>query len=116
VHHAKNPVYMDTNFCNLLNVWDRVFGTYQPEDREISIEYGITRPMKAHSFLDAYFGEIVALGKDVAKAPGIKNKLLYIVMPPGWDHTGNHKMASVVRRKYFEEEKSGKNQPEIIKT
>jgi len=103
VHHAKNPKYMDTNFCNLLNIWDKVFGTYVEEDRAMPIEYGISRPMKPHSFLDAYFGEIVALGKDVAKAPGLKNKFLYIFMPPGWSHTGDHKMSSVVRKKYFEE-------------
>jgi hypothetical protein len=24
-------------------------------------------------------------------------------MPPGWSHTGEHKMAHLVRRKYFEE-------------
>src|ERR1700759_930835 len=99
VHHAKNPVYMDTNFCNLLNIWDKVFRTYQPEYREMPIEYGITRPMKPHSFLDAYFGEIIALGKDIAKAPGIKNKFLYIIMPPGWSHTGDHKMASTIKKK-----------------
>ena len=102
VHHARNPVYMDTNFCNLLNIWDRAFGTYQPEDRAMPIEYGITRQMKRHSFLDAYFGEIIALGKDVAKAPGIKNKVLYIFMPPGWSHTGDHKTSAVVRQAYFE--------------
>jgi hypothetical protein len=68
----------------------------------VPIEYGITRPMKPHSFLDAYFGEIVALAKDVAKAPGIKNKFLYIIMPPGWSHTGDHKMASTVRKKFLE--------------
>ena len=38
------------------------------------------------NFWDVYFGEIYWLGKDVIKAPGIKNKLLYIVMPPGWSH------------------------------
>lgn len=103
VHHARNPLYMDTNYCNLLNIWDRVFGTYQPEDRTIPIEYGITRKMKKNSFLDAYFGEIVVLARDVAKAPGIKNKLLYIIMPPGWSHTGEHKMAHLVRRKYMED-------------
>jgi len=103
VHHAKNPLYMDTNFCNLLNIWDKVFKTYQPEDKSIVIEYGISRPMKPHSFLDAYFGEIVALAKDVYKAPGVKNKFLYIIMPPGWSHTGDHKMSTVVRKKYFEE-------------
>lgn len=104
VHHARNPLYMDTNFCNLLNIWDRVFHTYQPEDRKIPIEYGITRHMKPYHFLDAYFGEIVLLARDVAKAPGIKNKFLYIIMPPGWSHTGDHKMSSIVRKKYLEQQ------------
>ncbi len=44
VHHARNPLYMDTNFCNLLNVWDRIFGTFPAlEKGEVAIEYGITR-------------------------------------------------------------------------
>jgi len=101
VHHAKNPLYMDTNFCNLLPVWDKAFGTYQDEDRSIPIEYGITRDMKKNSFLDAYFGEIAALIRDVKKAPGIKNKILYIFMPPGWSHTGEHKTSAKVREAYF---------------
>lgn len=101
VHHAKNPLYMDTNFCNLLNIWDRAFGTYQPEKDEVPIVYGITREMKKNSFLDAYFGEIGALAKDVYRAPGLKNKLLYIIMPPGWSHTGEHKTAAKVKREYF---------------
>ena len=58
--------------------------------------------MQPNSFVDAYFGEIVALAKDVAKAPGMKSKLLYIIMPPGWSHTGDHKMASTLRRKFLE--------------
>src|SRR6476619_2886609 len=57
VHHAKNPMYMDTNFCNLLNIWDHVFRTHQPEQRNIPVQYGITRPIRANSFLDVYFGE-----------------------------------------------------------
>jgi sterol desaturase/sphingolipid hydroxylase (fatty acid hydroxylase superfamily) len=71
VHHAKNPLYMDTNFCNLLNIWDRVFGTLQHERTDMRIEYGITRKMNPNSFLDVYFGEITALWKDVKNAPGI---------------------------------------------
>ncbi len=101
VHHARNPLYMDTNFCNLLNIWDRIFGTYQPEERNVPVEYGITRPMKKNSFLDAYFGEFGTLIRDVYHAPGIKNKFLYIFMPPGWSHTGEHKTAKKVRNEYF---------------
>jgi sterol desaturase/sphingolipid hydroxylase (fatty acid hydroxylase superfamily) len=101
VHHAQNPLYMDTNFCNLLNIWDRILGTWQPEDKNIKIDYGITRQMNPHNFFDVYFGEIVVLWKDVKKAPGWKNKLRYIYMPPGWSHTGNHKTAKMVRDEFL---------------
>ena len=98
VHHAKNIEYMDTNYCNLLNIWDKVFKTYQPEMDEIKVEYGITREMKPNSFLDAYFGEITALMKDVWHAPGLKNKILYLFMPPGWSHTGDHKTSAALKK------------------
>ncbi|MBX3253716.1 MAG: sterol desaturase family protein [Chitinophagaceae bacterium] len=103
VHHAKNPLYMDTNFCNLLNIWDKVFKTYVDERKDIPIQYGITREMNANSFIDVNFGEFSALWKDIRKAPGLKNKLLYLIMPPGWNHTGNHKTAHIVKQEYFAE-------------
>ena len=106
VHHARNPLYMDTNFCNLLNFWDRLFGTYQEEKTDIKPEYGITREMDSGNFMDVYFGEIIALAKDVYNAPGLKNKLSYIIMPPGWSHTGNHMTSKVARQAYFEKEGS----------
>ena len=102
VHHAKNPLYLDTNFCNLLNIWDRVFHTYQEEQTEIKPEYGITRKVNSGNFFDVYFGEIIALAKDIAQAPGLKNKLFYVFMPPGWNHTGEHKTSKIVRTTYLE--------------
>ncbi|MGH8079799.1 MAG: sterol desaturase family protein [Lysobacter sp.] len=106
VHHARNVVYMDTNFCNLLNIWDRVFRTYQPQIEGLKIEYGITRPMKPGSFFDGYFGEFYALSRDVIKAPGLKNKLLYLVMPPGWSHDGEHKTAEATKRAWLAQQES----------
>lgn len=103
VHHAKNPLYMDTNFCNLLNIWDRIFRTYRSELEDIRPVYGITRPMKG-TFVEAYFGEFLALGKDVLNAPGWVNKCLYVVMPPGWSHKGDHKTAAAVRRQWLKEQ------------
>jgi sterol desaturase/sphingolipid hydroxylase (fatty acid hydroxylase superfamily) len=98
VHHARNVLYMDTNFCNLLNIWDRVFRTYQEERDDITIEYGITRPVKQYSVIDAYLGEFYLLGRDVMKAPGLRSKLLYLVMPPGWSHDGRHKTAKASKQ------------------
>src|SRR3546814_9372113 len=59
--------------------------------------------MNKNSFLDAYFGEIYLLARDVYKAPGLKNKFLYLIMPPGWNHTGHHKTAKIVRKEYLEQ-------------
>lgn len=101
VHHAKNPLYLDTNYCNLLNFWDRIFGTYQEEDTSIAIEYGVTREIKSGNFIDVYFGEIINLCKDVFYAPGIINKFKYIFYPPGWNHSGNHKTAKMIRSDYL---------------
>ena len=102
VHHAKNPLYMDTNFCNLLNIWDRVFRTYQPELKTLPPQYGITRNMNPHQFMDVYFGEFALLAKDLYHAPGWRNKVLYCLMPPGWSHTGEHKTAALARREALE--------------
>jgi len=104
IHHARNPLYMDTNFCNLLNIWDRIFGTLQPERKEMPPEYGITRKINPANFFDVYFGEFYYLFRDMAAAPGIKNKLLYIFMPPGWSHEGMHKTARLLRRQYLDKE------------
>ena len=97
VHHARNPLYLDTNFCNLLNIWDRIFGTLQHERVEVPLEYGIRRDVDVGSFLDIYFGEIVLLTRDIRRAPRFADKIRYLVMPPGWSHTGEHKTAAALR-------------------
>ena len=106
VHHARNVVYMDTNFCNLLPIWDRLFGTYMEARSDVRIEYGITRPVKPFSVLDAYLGEFWLLGKDVWRAPGLHNKLLYLLMPPGWSHDGDHHTAKVAKAAWLAEQQA----------
>lgn len=98
VHHARNAAYVDTNYGNLLNIWDRLFGTYQPERPDLAPEYGIAGRTGSTGFLDAYFGELVALARDVRRAPGPRNKLMYLFMPPGWSHTGEHRTVAVLKR------------------
>lgn len=40
VHHGCNPIYIDKNFGGVFMLWDRIFGTYQPETEKV--RYGIT--------------------------------------------------------------------------
>jgi sterol desaturase/sphingolipid hydroxylase (fatty acid hydroxylase superfamily) len=103
VHHAKNPLYMDTNFCTFLPFWDWLFGTLQPLRDEVKIEYGITRKIDVTSFIDFYFGEIILLFNDVKNAKGLKTKLLYVIKPPGWSPETVEHTAAMVRDNFLKE-------------
>jgi sterol desaturase/sphingolipid hydroxylase (fatty acid hydroxylase superfamily) len=101
VHHARNPLYMDTNFCVLLPFWDWLFGTLQNEKKEVKIEYGISRPTVATSFIDMYFGECILLFQDLKTTPGIKNKVKLLFYPPGWHPNNIDHTAKEVRRNFL---------------
>ena len=115
VHHAKNPLYMDTNFCVLLPFWDWLFGTLQNEKDEVKIEYGITREMDVTNFIDFYFGECICLYNDLKATKGIRNKLALAFMPPGWTPESNEKTAIAVRQKFLAgQEQLGKTSRDFI--
>lgn len=101
VHHARNPLYMDTNFCSLLPFWDWMFGTLQPLRDEVTIEYGITRDINVTSFVDFYFGELLLLARDVRRAPDWRTRLAYLVKPPGWAPGDDSHTASRARREFL---------------
>jgi sterol desaturase/sphingolipid hydroxylase (fatty acid hydroxylase superfamily) len=101
VHHAKNPLYLDTNFAFVLPLWDWLFGTLQPLKDEVKVEYGVIRKLDVTNFSDLYFGEILLLYRDVKNAKGIKNKLLYIVMPPGWTPLSTDQTALTLRQDFL---------------
>lgn len=97
-HHAKNVLYMDTNYTSITLFWDWLFGTLQPLRDEEPVQYGITREVNSESWLDVQFGEMRALWRDVADAPGAWNKLRYLLMPPGWSHNGDHKTVTLQKQ------------------
>src|SRR5690606_13487459 len=43
VHHATNPRYLDSNYAGVFIVWDRLFGTFEPERDDDPCRYGIVR-------------------------------------------------------------------------
>ena len=101
VHHGRNPLYMDTNFCSLLPFWDWMFGTLQPLRDEVKIEYGITREINVTSFVDFYFGELLLLARDVRGARDWRERLAYLVMPPGWAPGDASHTAASARRSFL---------------
>ncbi|MBL0136595.1 MAG: sterol desaturase family protein [Chitinophagaceae bacterium] len=101
VHHARNPLYMDTNFCVLLPFWDWLFGTLQNEKKEVKIEYGISREMDVTNFIDFYFGECICLYNDFRKTKGFRNKFLLLFKPPGWTPESSEKTAIALRKEFL---------------
>ena len=41
VHHGSDPEYLDRNYGGILIVWDRLFGTFQPELHHARAAHGI---------------------------------------------------------------------------
>ena len=38
VHHGSNPLYLDKNMAGIFIIWDKIFGTFQPEVKEEKAE------------------------------------------------------------------------------
>lgn len=82
VHHASNPQYLDKNYGGVLIVWDRLFGTYAPE--EAPVTYGITMPIGSHNPLVINFKEYAMLFRDIRRATGWRAALGFAFHAPGW--------------------------------
>lgn len=81
VHHGSTPDCIDKNYGGILMLWDHLFGTYQSEP-EKNI-YGITTPLGTSNPFTINFAEFAAIGRDVIRLKGLKNKLLALFGRPG---------------------------------
>ena len=88
VHHGRNPEYIDRNHAGMFIVWDRLFGTFEPE--RAKVVYGITTPLRSWNPLWANAHYWVELARSAARAPGLVDKIRFFLKPPGWrpDHMG----------------------------
>lgn len=99
VHHGSNIRYLDQNHAGILIIWDRIFGTFQEEDEEEAVKYGITANINTYNPFKIASHEYISLFKDVRRANGLGNKLKYLFMPPGWSHDGEDLRARTLRKK-----------------
>lgn len=97
VHHATNPRYLDRNYAGVFIVWDRLFGTYTAEVEEERPRYGIVRNLGSFNILWAATHEWIGIAKDVWRAPGLRNKLNYMIREPGWSHDGSRDTSDTIR-------------------
>jgi sterol desaturase/sphingolipid hydroxylase (fatty acid hydroxylase superfamily) len=82
VHHGTNAQYIDKNYGSTFIIWDRMFGTFEPEGEEVV--YGITKPIK-HPYNPIYlvFHEWVDIWHDLKKCTSFKEGWNLLFGPPG---------------------------------
>lgn len=98
VHHASNVEYLDANYGGVLIVFDRLFGTYRAERKEVPIRYGLVKPQLSYNPFVVETQEWWQLFKDLARAPSLKAALGYILMPPGWQPDGAGETTEALQR------------------
>jgi len=87
VHHARNPVYIDKNYAGMFIIWDHMFGTYEEEVEEPI--YGVTSPLVSWNPVTASFRIFFGNWKQAILVPGFKNKINFLMRPPGWNYITN---------------------------
>ncbi|WP_374591460.1 sterol desaturase family protein [Novosphingobium sp.] len=100
VHHATNPLYLDRNYAGVFIVWDRMFGTFQPELAEQRPHYGIVKQLGSFNLLWVAFHEWIGIARDVWNAPW-GSKLGYLWRPPGWSHDASRDTSDAIRERWL---------------
>ena len=100
VHHATNPRYLDRNYAGVFIIWDKMFGTFEPERDDEPIRYGIVKQLGSFNILWAAFHEWVGIARDIWAAPGFRAKIGYALMPPGWSHDGSRETSDMIKGRW----------------
>ena len=82
VHHGVNRQYWDMNYAGIFIIWDRLFGTFALEEEKVV--YGVSEPLNSVNPFQVFFHGFTRLFRDMSKAKGLKNKLAFLIKPPGW--------------------------------
>lgn len=82
VHHGSDDLYLDRNYGGILIVWDRMFGTFQPEAHRPT--YGLTTPLHTSNLITLQFHEYAAIVRDVRHSATWRARLGHVFGPPGW--------------------------------
>jgi alkylglycerol monooxygenase len=82
VHHGRNPRYVDRNHGGTLIVWDRLFGTFAPEEDEPV--YGITKPLASWNPVWANLHQWVEIWSLARRAHDPLDRFRVLWKRPGW--------------------------------
>lgn len=82
VHHASDEKYLDKNYGDMFVFWDKMFGTFQPEEEQP--KYGLTHPLKSYSFLWQHFHYYFEIYESYKRANTFKGKWSAVFGSPAY--------------------------------
>ncbi|MEZ4837983.1 sterol desaturase family protein [Flavobacterium sp.] len=88
VHHAINKEYLDKNHGQIFIFWDKWFGTFQQELKDVPAVFGITRPAQTWNPIKINFQHLWLLIQDAWRTENWKDKIRIWFMPTGWRPDG----------------------------
>ncbi len=84
VHHAFNREYIDKNYGQIFIFWDKWFGTFQEELKDVPPVYGITRPVRTWNPIKINFQHVWLLIQDAWRTNNWKDKFTLWFKPTGY--------------------------------
>ena len=105
VHHATNPQYLDRNHAGIFIIWDKLFGTFEPEIEKPV--YGLVKNIETYNPVKVAFIEWVHLFRDTfTSKTNLINRIKYLFKPPGWKHDGTGILSSDLRKEWKQKQQS----------
>ena len=93
VHHGSNPQYLDRNHGSILIVWDKLFGTFEPEDEPVV--YGLTKNIDSFNPAVVASHEYRDILRDVADSDTWSDRLSFVLRGPGWAYERHRRRADL---------------------
>ncbi|MFN3522348.1 MAG: sterol desaturase family protein [Phenylobacterium sp.] len=100
VHHARNPRYLDSNYAGILIVWDKLFGTFIPEDGAEPCRYGIVKNLATFNPIRVALHEWAAIGRDLIGSRSPREVIGYLFGPPGWSPDGSRQTSAMLKAEW----------------
>ena len=91
VHHGANPQYIDRNYGGIFIIWDRMFGSFEPEAEPV--RYGIVKQLDTYNPVRIAFHEWAAMLRDAFSARSLRDALNFVWRHPGWRPAGYDRAA-----------------------
>ena len=80
VHHGSNKQYIDKNYGNLLIIWDRMFGTFEPEREQV--QFGLVNNVNTYNPVKITFMAWSSIWQDMKQSNGMNQILRAFFGPP----------------------------------